>query len=142
MGITMQCFVLCRSVTTEHSSRLQTIDRVFDLASTTQLPAKHGPCALHVRFFIPDQPTCTVSIVLESPVGVKSQILQPISTNPNPNGMVQLTRTLKELVLPDEGLYTFRLLVDEKVCSEYYLTVIKRRPRRAAPEPPLEPPAE
>jgi hypothetical protein len=72
-------------------------------------------------------------------MGVKTQILQPISTDPNPNGMVQLTRPLKELILPDEGLYTFRLLVDEKVCSEYYLTVIKRRPRRAASEPPLEP---
>ena len=69
-------------------------------------------------------------------------ILQPIATNPNPNGMVQLTCDLKELVLPEEGLYTFRLLVDEKLCSEYYLTVVKRRPRGAVPGPPPASPTE
>ena len=134
MSITVQCFVLCRSVTKEPGG-LQTIERIFDQTFTSRFPVKQA-CALHVRFVISDRPKCTVCIVLESPTLVKGQILAPVPVNPNPNGLVQLTCNLKELVLPVEGIYTFRLLVDEKVCSVYYLAVVKRRERKAAQPPP------
>jgi hypothetical protein len=136
MGISVQCFVLCRSVTKDQDTRVLSIDHLFDQVSAKLLPTQQR-CVLHVRFVIPDRSKCTVAITLESPMQVKGVVLEPISTNPNPNGLVQLTCELKDLLLPHEGIYTFRLLVDQKPCSEYYLTVVKRRPRSAAPEPPF-----
>jgi hypothetical protein len=133
MSITMQCFLLCRSVTKEPRSNLQSIERFFDQLATSQLPTT-VECALHVRFIAPDRPKCAVSILLESPTLAKGEVMAPISTNPDPNGVVQMTCKVKALELPHEGIYTFRLLIDGKIYSEYYLTVVKRR-ARSAPKP-------
>jgi hypothetical protein len=135
MSVSVQAFLLCQSVVNEQGTRLKIIQGLFDRLTAARLPTTRENCAFFIRFSVSDRPKCAVSIVKESPTQAKTQILAPISTNPDPNGLVELTCRIKQLALPEEGIYTFQLLVDSQVCSQYYLTVVRRR-ARAAPEPP------
>ena len=127
MSITVQSFLLCNSVNIHERSRLADVLGVFDVVAVTQFPAVHKVCAVYCRLYVFDEPSCRVSIVVESPALDKTRLMAPTVFKPDLNGKIKFRCNISKIALPQEGIYTLQLRVNGETRSEYHLTAVQRR---------------
>ena len=106
LSVTVQAFLLCKSVVIQKGSRVADVNGVFDSITVSKFPATHESCA-------------------KSPSLAKRQIMDP-------NGKVQVICNLSRVSFAEEGIYTLQLRVNETTRSEFHVTVIERRAPRGA----------
>lgn len=141
MSVSVQSFLLCKSVVIQKSSRTADLHGVFDVISAPNFPRTFENCVLYIRLLVFDEASCSVSVEMEAPSLAGRQIMKPWIGKPDPNGKIKVRCEIARLQLPEEGIYTLQLLVNGATYSEYHVSAIKRRVRTGrspgdrAPEP-------
>lgn len=129
MNVTVQSFLVCRTVDDHKHSKLTDILSIFDVVTVSKFPASFKDFIVYSRFVVQDETECIASVTADTPTTERHQLMAPLFVRPNPNGLVKIICRGNQLKLPLSGIYTLRLLVNGKPRSEYHLTAVERRKR-------------
>jgi hypothetical protein len=133
LSVTVQAFLVCRSVTVQPVSSLTDIVGVLDVVSAANFPLQVVDWAIYIRLLVFDEADCDAVVFVQSPSLVERQLMKAVKVKPDPNGKVKISLRIGKLELPEPGIYTLQLRVDGVIRSEYHVTAVKRRDRVRGP---------